>query len=170
MCLLEDLVPKDHLLRKVNQYIDFSFIKELTYHLYCHDNGRPDIDPVVLFKMLFVGYIYGIRSERRLVEEFNVNLAYRWFIGYDLDDPIPNHSTFSQNRRRRFSKNPELEQEIFDNIVEQAINYGLIAGHFLYTDPKPTQTKESFNPSKFKIAQWNILKSLKLRLIRDAKR
>lgn len=103
MCLLEDLVPQDHLLRLVNRYIDFDFIKELTYPLYCHDNGRPAIDPIVLFKMLFVGYIYGIRSERRLVEEFNVNLAYRWFIGYDLDDPIPNHSTFSQNRRRRFN-------------------------------------------------------------------
>lgn len=151
MCLLEDLVPKDHLLRKVNQYIDFSFIKELTYHLYCHDNGRPAIDPVVLFKMLFVGYIYGIRSERRLVEEFNVNLAYRWFIGYDLDDPIPNHSTFSQNRRRRFSKNPELEQEIFDNIVEQAINYGLIDGHFLYTDS--THIKANANKRKFQPVQ-----------------
>lgn len=77
MCLLEDLVPQDHLLRLVDQYIDFTFIKKLTYHLYCHDNGRPAIDPVVLFKMLFVGYIYGIRSERRLVEEFQVNLAYR---------------------------------------------------------------------------------------------
>lgn len=110
MCLLEDLVPQDHLLRLVDRYIDFDFIKELTYPLYCHDNGRPAIAPIVLFKMLFVGYIYGIRSERRLVEEFNVNLAYRWFIGYDLDDPIPNHSTFSQNRRRRFNKHEELEQ------------------------------------------------------------
>lgn len=91
MCLLEDLVPQDHLLWLVNRYIDFDFIKELTYPLYCHDKGRPAIDPIVLFKMLFVGYIYGIRRERRLVEEFNVNLAYRWFIGYDLDDPIPNH-------------------------------------------------------------------------------
>ncbi len=147
MCLLEDLVPQDHLLRLVNRYIDFDFIKELTYSLYCHDNGRPAIDPIVLFKMLFVGYIYGIRSERRLVEEFNVNLAYRWFIGYDLDDPIPNHSTFSQNRRRRFNQHKQLEQQIFDRIVEQAIEYGLIDGHYLYTDS--THIKANANKRKF---------------------
>lgn len=163
MCLLEDLVPQDHLLRLVDQYIDFTFIKKLTYHLYCHDNGRPAIDPVVLFKMLFVGYIYGIRSERRLVEEFQVNLAYRWFIGYDLDDPIPNHSTFSQNRRRRFSKNAELEQEIFDQIVEQAVEHGLIDGHFLYTDSthiKANANKRKFQPVQVKDKLMEYLKEL----------
>ena len=150
MLNLEDLVPQDHLLRLVDRYIDFSFIEQLTYDLYCHDNGRPAIDPVVLFKMLFVGYIYGIRSERRLVEEFNVNIAYRWFIGYDLDDKIPNHSTFSQNRRRKFSQRPELEQEIFDRIVEQAIDYGLVSGSHLYTDS--THIKANANKNKFKPA------------------
>ena len=163
MCLLEDLVPQDHLLRLVDRYIDFDFIKELTYPLYCHDNGRPAIDPIVLFKMLFVGYIYGIRSERRLVEEFNVNLAYRWFIGYDLDDPIPNHSTFSQNRRRRFNKYEELEQQIFDRIVEQAIEYGLIDGHYLYTDSthiKANANKRKFQPVIVKDKPMEYLKEL----------
>lgn len=163
MCLLEDLVPQDHLLRLVDRYIDFDFIKELTYPLYCHDNGRPAIDPIVLFKMLFVGYIYGIRSERRLVEEFNVNLAYRWFIGYDLDDPIPNHSTFSQNRRRRFNKHEELEQQIFDRIVEQAIEYGLIDGHYLYTDSthiKANANKRKFQPVIVKDKPMEYLKEL----------
>lgn len=146
MINLEDLVPEDHLLRKIDKYIDFSFIEDLTYDLYSHDNGRPALDPVVLFKMLFIGYLFGIRSERRLVQEINVNLAYRWFIGFDLDEKIPSHSVFSQNRRRRFSQHPELEQEIFDHIVEQAVKQGLITGHYLYTDS--THIKANANKGK----------------------
>ncbi|WP_027180182.1 transposase, partial [Maridesulfovibrio bastinii] len=79
---IEELVPENHLLRKINKFIDFSFIQEKTKHLYCENNGRPAIDPVVLFKMLFIGYIFGIRSERRLVKEIQVNMAYRWFLGF----------------------------------------------------------------------------------------
>lgn len=76
---IEDLVPQDHLLRKVDKYIDFSFIDEKVRPLYCADNGRPAVDPVVLFKMIFLGYFYGIRSERQLEREIQTNLAYRWF-------------------------------------------------------------------------------------------
>lgn len=147
MICLEDYVPKDHLLRKIDRYIDFSFIEDLTHDLYCHDNGRPAIHPISLFKMLFIGYLFGIRSERRLVQEIEVNLAYRWFIGYDLDDKIPNHSTFSQARRLRFIKRPELVREIFDNIVRQCINYGLIDGKVLFTDS--THIKANANKGKF---------------------
>lgn len=144
---MEELVPSDHLLRKIDRYIDFSFISELTRDLYSADKGRPAIDPVVLFKMLFIGYLFGIRSERRLVQEITVNIAYRWFIGYDLDESIPDHSVFSQNRRRRFDKRPELEQEIFDEIVRQAMEYGLISGQYLYTDS--THIKANANKRKF---------------------
>ena len=84
---IEDLVPQDHLLRKINETIDFSFIAEKCRPLYCQDNGRPCIDPVMLFKMLLIGYLYGIRSERRLIEEIRVNIAYRWFVGLSLTDP-----------------------------------------------------------------------------------
>ncbi len=112
------------------------------------------MDPVVLFKMLFIGYLFGIRSERRLVQEVSMNLAYRWFIGFDLDEKIPNHSVFSQNRRRRFSQHPELEQEIFDNIVDQAVKHGLITGHFLYTDS--THIKANANKGKFIAAQVEV--------------
>ena len=147
MICLEDYVPKDHLLRKIDRYIDFSFIEDLTHDLYCHDNGRPAIHPISLFKMLFIGYLFGIRSERRLVQEIEVNLAYRWFIGYDLDDKIPNHSTFSQARRLRFIKRPELVREIFDNIVRQCIDYGLIDGKVLFTDS--THIKANANKGKF---------------------
>lgn len=84
-------LPQDHLLRLINKYIDFSFIRELTKDLYCHDNGRPAIDPIVLFKMLFIGYLFGIRSEKQLVRDIEVNVAYRWFLGFSLTDIIPDH-------------------------------------------------------------------------------
>ncbi|MBE3590974.1 MAG: transposase [Firmicutes bacterium] len=99
---MEELVPRDHLLRRIDQAVDFSFIYDKVRHLYSEDNGRPSIDPVVLFKMTLIGYLYGIPSERRLEQEVRLNLAYRWFLGLEIDDPVPDHSTFSQNRRRRF--------------------------------------------------------------------
>lgn len=94
MITIEDLVPEDHFLRKLERHIDFSFIYEKT--------GRPSIDPIILIKYLLIGFLYGIESERRLEQEIRVNVAYRWFLGLDLDDTVPDHSTISQNRRRRF--------------------------------------------------------------------
>lgn len=145
MVTLEELVPKDHLLRLIDRYIRFDFIREATSHLYCHDNGRPAIDPVVLFKMLFIGYLFGIRSERQLVKEIQVNVAYRWFLGMRLTDKVMDASTFSQNRRRRFSQG-EIEQTIFDGIVAQAIEHGLIGGRVFYTDS--THLKANANKNK----------------------
>ena len=77
---LEDYIPKDHLLRKIKKYVDFSFIYDIVSHLYSPNIGRPAIDPILLIKMLFVGYLYGIRSERQLEQEIKVNMAYRWFL------------------------------------------------------------------------------------------
>lgn len=133
MVTQEQLVPKDHLLRLLDQHIRFDFILEATEHLYCENNGRPAVDPVVLFKMLFIGYLFGIRSEHRLVKEIEVNVAYRWFLGLRLTDKVPDASTLSQNRRRRFA-GTDIEQRIFDGIVEQAIEHKLIGGRVLYTD------------------------------------
>ena len=144
--MLEQLVPQDHLLRKIDKYIDFSFIRELTKDLYCHTNGRPAVDPVVLFKMLFIGYLYGIRSERQLVKDIEVNLAYRWFLGYSITEKIPDSSTISQNRIRRF-KGTDIPQKIFDNIVFQAIEKGLVGGKILYSDS--THIKANANKRKF---------------------
>ena len=76
---IEDLVPTDHFLRKVNAIIDFSFIYDEVENMYCHNNGRPSIDPAVLIKFLLIGFLYGINSERRISEEIQVNMAYRWF-------------------------------------------------------------------------------------------
>ena len=133
MVTLEELVPKDHLLRKIDRFIDFSFIYDEVRHLYCENNGRPAVDPVRLFKMLFIGYLFGIRSERQLVREIQVNVAYRWFLQMSLTEKVIDASTFSQNRRRRFD-GAEIEQAIFDRIVEQAIAQGLIEGKALFTD------------------------------------
>lgn len=145
MVYIENLVPQDHILRKLDKYIDFSFIRELTKDLYCLDNGRPAIDPIVLFKMLFIGYLFGIRSERQLIRDIEVNIAYRWFLGFSLTDKVPDHSTISQNRRRRF-KGTDIAQKIFDNIVLQAISHKLVEGKVLYTDS--THLKASANKRK----------------------
>lgn len=150
MVTLEQLVPKDHLLRLLDQHIRFDFIRAATQHLYCENNGRPAIDPVVLFKMLFIGYLFGIRSERRLVKEIEVNVAYRWFLGFRLTDKVPDASTLSQNRRRRFA-GTDIEQHIFDGIVEQAIEHQLIGGRVLYTDS--THLKANANKRHFDVHQ-----------------
>jgi len=143
---IEELVPQDHLLRKIDRIIDFEFIRDKVRHLYCPDNGRPPVDPVVLFKMLFIGYLYGVRSERQLVREIQVNVAYRWFIGFGLTDKVPDASTFSQNRRRRFTESA-IYQDIFDEIVLQAMKKKLISGRVLYTDS--THLKASANKHRF---------------------
>lgn len=144
---IDQLVPQKHLLRLIDRYLRFDFIRERTQHLYCADNGRPAVDPVLLFKMLFIGYLFGIRSERQLVREVEVNVAYRWFLGLRLTDKVPDHSTFSQNRRRRFS-GTDIEQVIFDEIVQQAVSHHLIGGRVLYTDS--THLKAKANKKHFK--------------------
>jgi len=83
--------------------IDFSFIHDRVAGLYCADNGRPPLDPTLMFKALFIGYLFGIRSERQLVREIEVNVAYRWFLRMQLTDAVFDASTLSQNRRRRFN-------------------------------------------------------------------
>ena len=99
---LESLVPPDHLLRKIEAVIDFSFIHDLVAGLYCPDNGHPPLDPTLMFKALFLGYLFGVRSERQLVREIEVNVAYRWFLRLRLTDAVFDASTLSQNRRRRY--------------------------------------------------------------------
>lgn len=144
---IEELVPEDHLLRKIDKTIDFTFIYDKVEHLYCADNGRPPIDPVDLFKMLFIGYLFGIRSERQLEQEVNLNVAYRWFLGLGLRGKAPDHSTISRNRRERFA-GTEIYQEIFDEIVLQAIRRKLVDGKTLYTDS--THLKANANPNKYR--------------------
>ena len=150
MVTLESLVPSDHLLRKIDAHIDFSFIRDRVEHLYCPDNGRPALDPEVLFKILLIGYLFGIRSERQLMREIEVNVAYRWFLGLRLTDKVPDATTLCQNRRRRFSDST-IYQEIFDEIVFQALGHGLVDGRVLYTDS--THLKASANKAKYDLQE-----------------
>ena len=143
---IEDLVPKDHLLRKIDKYIDFSFINGMCRPYYCLDKGRPAIEPAIMFKMLFIGYLYGIRSETRLVEEVKVNMAYRWFLGYGITDKIPDASVIWQNRIRRFN-GTDIPRRIFDEILRQAMGHGLVNGKILYSDS--THLKASANKNKY---------------------
>lgn len=94
---IENLVPQNHILRKIDKAIDFTEIYPIVNELYCQDNGRPSIDPVVLFKIVLIQHIFGIPSLRRTLEEVNLNIAYRWFIGYSLNKPVPHFSTVSWN-------------------------------------------------------------------------
>ena len=98
---LEDHVPRDHLLRSIDRFVDLSGIRRYLAPFYSH-TGRLSIDPELLIRMLIVGYCFGIRSERRLCEEMHLNLAYKWFCRLDLTDPVPDHSSFSKNRHGRF--------------------------------------------------------------------
>ena len=129
---MEDLIPEDHFLRKLDAAIDFDFIYDLVAPLYSN-RGRPSIDPVLLIKMLLIGYLYGIDSERKLVEEVQYNIAYRWYLGLDLDDSVPDHSTFSQNRRRRF-RGQDVLWQIFERIVQACQDVGLVRGENVVMD------------------------------------
>ena len=108
---IKDHIPADHLLRLVDQHVDFAFVRETLKASYSH-TGRPSIDPEILLRILLIGYLYGITSER-LVEDVGMHLAYRWFTGLGFDQEVPHHSTFSKNRHGRFQESP-LFLELFE--------------------------------------------------------
>ena len=129
---LEDHVPQDHLLRSIDRFVDLSGIRAYLAEFYSH-TGRPSVDPELLIRMLLVGYCFGIRSERRLCEEVHLNLAYRWFCRLDLNDRIPDHSTFSKNRHGRFRES-ELLRHLFETTVARCIEEGLVSGQRMAVD------------------------------------
>ena len=123
---LDEHVPRDHLLRSVNQFLDLS---DLRQHLAGHysNTGRPSIDPELMIRMLIIGYCFGIRSERRLCEEVHLNLAYRWFCRLGLEDSIPDHSTFSKNRHGRFRESDTF-RHVFESVLRRCMAEGLVGG------------------------------------------
>jgi transposase len=141
---MEDHIPEDHLLRLIDRHIDFAFVRETLKESYSH-TGRPSIDPEVLLRILLIGYLYGITSERRLVEDVAMHLAYRWFTGLGFDHEIPHHSTFSKNRHGRFQESP-LFLELFERIVEQCMKVGLLKGLDLSVDS--TQIRADASPDR----------------------
>ena len=143
---MEELVHQESLLRKIYKYIDFTFIYEKVEHLYSKDNGRPSIDPVILFKLVFIQTIDGIKSMRKTCEKIKVDAEYRWFLGIPFGNETPHFSTFSKNYERRF-KDSKIFEEIFIEIVNQAIKYKLVDGKILYTDS--THKKANANKNKY---------------------
>ncbi len=129
---LEDQIPENHLLRLIDRYVDLSFVRERLKGFYS-PMGRPSIDPEVLLRLLLVGYLYGITSERRLMEEVRMHLAYRWFTRLDFSQEIPDHSTFSKNRHGRF-RQCGVFREVFEEIVGRCLEAGLVEGRNLAVD------------------------------------
>ena len=133
MVTIEDLVPKNHFLRKLEAALDLTFVYEETDHLYSRKYGRPPIDPVIIVKYLLVGFLYGIPSERQIEERCMDSNAFRWYLGIDLDERVPDHSTISQLRRRKpaFRK---VFRRLFAEVVGQCIEKGLVSGRLAVTD------------------------------------
>jgi len=129
---LEDQVPETHLLRLIEKHISFAFVRQQLKDRYS-EMGRPSVDPELLFRILLIGYLYGITSERKLVEELRMHLAWRWFTGLGFDQEIPHHSTFSKNRHGRFQES-KLFEELFEQIVRQCVEVGLVEGKHLSVD------------------------------------
>jgi len=129
---LEDRVPADHLLRKIDRFLDLSTLRQGLTPFYS-PIGRPSIDPELMIRMLVVGYCFGIRSERRLCEEVDLNLAYRWFCRLGLEGRVPDHSTFSKTRHGRFRDSDVLRQ-LFELVVQRAITEGLVGGEGFAVD------------------------------------
>jgi len=123
---LDAHVPADHLLRGIDRVLDLTDLRRHIASFYSH-TGRPSIDPELMVRMLLVGYCFGVRSERRLCEEVHLNLAYRWFCRLGLEDPVPDHSTFSKNRHGRFRESDAFRQ-LFESVVERCIKEGLVGG------------------------------------------
>ena len=141
---LDSLVPKGHLLRKIEKVIDFGKIYGIVEHLYCEDNGRPAVDPVVLVKIVLLQHLYGIKSLRQTVKEVDMNIAYRWFIGYDIDTPVPHFATVSYAFASRFPS--EVFEEIFAWVLEAAVKRGLVKAEMIFIDA--THIKANANRKK----------------------
>ena len=138
---LEDQIPADHLLRRIDAAVDFSFVRDRLHRAYS-PIGRPSIDPEVLVRLLLVGYLYGISSERRLMEEVRMHLAYRWFARLDLDQEIPDHSTVSKNRHGRFRASGVF-RAVFEEIVRRCLAAGLVDGRHVVVDGTVMQANAS---------------------------
>ena len=142
---IDDLVPADHLLRGVDAAIDFSFIYGEVEALYAAEIGRPSLDPVLLFKLPMLQYMFGIRSMRQTIKEIEVNMAYRWFLGLDFHDPVPHFTTFGKNYVRRFA-NTDIFERIFARILQEAVSCGFVDASAIFIDA--THIKASANKKK----------------------
>ena len=156
MTTMEEIVPEDSIFRKIDKYIDFTFIYDKVKDLYCEDNGRPSIDPVVLFKLVFIQALDGIKSMRKTCEKIKVDAEYRWFLNIPYGKDTPHFSTFSKNYERRF-KGTTIFEDIFIEIVRQAQSYGMLNDEYFMDS---THRKANANKNKY---EDEIVKQVKKR-------
>lgn len=146
---VEALIPQDHLLRKIEKVMDYDWLYERLRPYYCADNGRPGTDPVVLIKMVLIQHLFGIPSLRQTHRDIQVNVAYRWFLGYSLLEEIPHFATVSYAFCKRFP--PELSEELFAHILNKALNHRMVDPSMIFIDG--THIKASANKKKFQKEQ-----------------
>lgn len=137
---IEKLIPNNHLLRKIAKHVNLNFVDELTESFYCQNNGRPSVAPELFFRMIIIGYLYGIESDRQLCEEIQYNLAYRWFCRLNLEDKVPDHSSLTRIRDRF---GVEVFNIFFLKITEQCKEMGLVKGERVMTDGTLFRSEES---------------------------
>ena len=146
MFCMDDLVPEEHLLRLIDKAIRWEFIYDLVIDKYSSDNGRPSMDPVMLIKIPFIQYLYGIKSMRQTIKEIEVNVAYRWFLGLEMTDKVPHFSTFGKNYTRRF-KDTDLFEQIFSQILFECYKFKLVDPTEVFVDA--THVKARANNKKY---------------------
>ena len=144
MLCTDMLVPKDHLLRKIDAAVDFTYIYSLVKDLYCEDNGRPSCDPVVLFKLVLIQHLFGIRSLRQTMRDVEVNVAYRWFLGYTMSQQLPHFATISYAFRHRFTA--DVIEAVFRWVLEEVACAGYLSPEVVFIDG--THIKANANMKK----------------------
>lgn len=156
MFCMDDMVPQDHLLRIIDKAINWNFIYDLVVDKYSPDNGRPSMDPVMLIKLPFIQYLYGIRSMRQTVKEIEVNVAYRWFLGLEMMDKVPHFSTFGKNYTRRF-KDSDLFEQIFSHILQECYKFKLIDPGEVFVDATHVKARANNKKMQKRIAHEEAL-------------
>jgi transposase len=160
---LDELVPKNHIVRKMERHLDLTFIYEEVKHLYS-DMGQKGLDPVVFFKILLIRYMFGIKSIRETMRQIEVNLAYRWYLGLTFDESVPHHSTMTQIYKRKF-KDSDLFEKIFLKILEIAQESGYVDTETIYADA--THIKANANKRKYNEETIETVTSIKAELLED---
>ena len=156
MVCIDDLVPRNHLLRLIDKAIDWTFIYDLVRDTYSDGMGRPSIDPVTLIKIPLIQYLYGIKSMRQTIKEIEVNMAYRWFLGLEMYDPVPHFSTFGKNYTRRF-KDTDLFEQIFANILEDCYKWKFVDPTEVFVDATHVKARANNKKMRKRIAQEEAL-------------
>ena len=156
MFCMDDMVPENHLLRIIDKAINWNFIYELVESKYSQETGRPSMDPVMLIKIPFIQYLYGIRSMRQTVREIEVNVTYRWFLGLSMLDKVPHFSTFGKNYSRRF-KDTDLFEQIFSRILEECYKFKLIDPSEVFVDATHVKARANNKKMQKRIAHEEAL-------------